>query len=141
MVAKKSQKRTFNGMSYHEVQRVNSDQRKKLRKEDQKWLKENNFKNVSWDHVVLLYSKIEDFLEQYRLEDSTLEDLFLEADRLGNKYLTSEEIQDFNQQLAKEIGEIEAEIERQFLDAEMEVIDFGRKEIRNSRRQVRRSKR
>lgn len=141
MAAKKTKKRLFNGLSYHEVQRANSDRRKQLHKEDQKWLKENNFKNVSWDNVIHLYNKIEEFLEQYRLEDSSLEELFLEADRVGNKYLTSDEIEDFNQKLAKEVSEIEAAIDKHFPDDEMEVIDFSNKQSLNTRQQAKKSKR
>jgi len=58
--------------------------------------------------------------------DLTLEELFLEADRIGNKYLTEEEIQDFHQKLAKELNEIAEEIDKQFPDTEIEVIDFSK---------------
>ncbi|MER3435818.1 MAG: hypothetical protein C4288_21160 [Leptolyngbya sp. ERB_1_1] len=70
-----------------------------------------------------LYQKIQAFLDQ---EDSTLEDLFLEADRIGNKYLTSEEIAAFNQQLSEVVSEISEEIDRQFPDTEVESIDFSK---------------
>jgi hypothetical protein len=141
MVAKQAQKRSLNGKSYREAQRTNSDRRKKLRRPDQKWLKENGFKNVGWDQVIALDHKIGEFLEQYRLEDSSLEDLFLEADRIGNQYLTPEEVQNFNQQLAQEISEIEAEIDRQFPDTEMEVIDFRGQAGRKPRNSVKKSQR
>ena len=141
MAAKKTKKRLFNGLSYHEVQRANSDRRKQLRKEDQKCLKENNFKNVGWDNVIHLYNKIEEFLEQYRLEDTSLEELFLDADRIGNKYLTSNEIEDFNQKLAKEVSEIEEAIDTHFPDEEMEVIDFSEKQSRKPRQPAKKSKR
>jgi hypothetical protein len=141
MIAEKGKKRSFNGMSYHEAQRANSSRRNQLRKEDQGWLKKNNFKNIGWDNVINLYNKIEEFFEQYRLEDLSLGDLFLEADRIGNKYLTREEIEISNQQLAKEINEIEEEIDRQFPDTEIEVTDFSRKAIHKSREQSRRAKR
>jgi hypothetical protein len=145
MVAKQAQNRSLNGKNYREAQRQNSDRRKTLHKADQKWLKQQSFKNVGWDNVIQLHIQIEKFLEQYRLEDSvedsTLEDLFLEADRIGNKYLTQAEIYDFNQQLAQEISEIEAEIDRQFPDTEMEVIDFRSSAGRKSRNSVKKPQR
>jgi len=118
-----SQARTFEGMSYREVQRSNSENRDKLQKADRQWLKENGYKNVGWEFVIHLYQKIQAFLDQ---EDSTLEDLFLEADRIGNKYLTSEEIAAFNQQLSEVVSEISEEIDRQFPDTEVESIDFSK---------------
>ncbi|MBD2460090.1 hypothetical protein H6G89_03435 [Oscillatoria sp. FACHB-1407] len=141
MVNQKSKKRNFNGMSYHEVQRANSNRRDKLQKEDQKWLKANHFKNVGWVHVISLYVKIDEFLEQYHLEETSLDELFLEADRIGNKYQTDEEIETFNQQLAKEVSEIEAEIDRQFPDTEIEVVDFSRQSANASRKTAKPSKR
>lgn len=140
MVVKKSKKRTFNELTYREVQCANSARRKLLQKTDQKWLKDNDFKNVGWDNIIRLYQKIDEFLAQYALNDSSLEDLFLEADRIGRKYQTDEEIEAFNQQLAKTTSEIEAEIERQFPDTEIEVVDFSGKSAR-SRKPVKPSKR
>ncbi|MFM6026211.1 MAG: hypothetical protein ACKPER_25400, partial [Dolichospermum sp.] len=102
-----------------------SQYRIKLSPEDQKWLKENGYKNIGWDNVINLYNTIQDFLAKYQVEDLTLEELFLEADRIGNKYLTDEEIQDFNQKLGKELNEISEEIDKQFPQTEMEMIDFS----------------
>lgn len=127
MGCKRSQKRNFNGMSYVEIQRINSKNRCKLKKDDQKWLKENGFRNVGWDNVISLYQKIEELLDKSRFEDMSLEDLFLEADRIGNKYLTSEEIQEFNQQLSQEVTEIGELIDQQFPDTEIEVVDYSQK--------------
>ncbi len=120
MTNKKSKKRKFKGMSYYEVQHANSEHRNKLHKEEQKWLKNNGYKNVGWDNVIKLY----DFL---KIIDNSLEELFLEADRIGNKYLTNQEIEKFNQILSKEINEIAEEFDRQFPDTEIEIIDFSRK--------------
>jgi hypothetical protein len=117
--------RKFKGLSYREVQRHNSAQRGKLKPEEQKWLKENRCKNVGWDNVIHLYEKIEEFLEQNQIEDLSLEELFLEADRIGNKYLTTQEIEDFNQKLSQEVNEISELIDQQFPDTEIEVIDFN----------------
>ncbi len=127
MAKQKSKKRSFNGMSYCETQNHNSNKRKSLYKKDQKWLKDNGYKNVGWEHVIKLYQKIEDFLEKYKLEDFTLEELFLEADRVGNKYLNKQEIESFNQKLAKEVSKVAEEIERQFPDTTFEFIDFSKK--------------
>ena len=112
-------------MSYREVQRVNSNNKSRLQKEDQKWLKANGYKNVGWDSVIHLHQKIKEFLDKYSLEELTLEELFLEVDRIGNKYLASQEIEEFNQILSKELNEIAEEIDRQFLDTEIEAVDFG----------------
>jgi hypothetical protein len=126
MATQKSQKRNFNGLSYSQVQRTNSDNRSKLKKEDQKWLKDNGYKNVGWNNVINLYQKIEEILDPSRFEEMSLEELFLEADRVGNKYLTPEEIATFNQQLSKEAAEIGELIDQQFPDTEIEVVDYGK---------------
>lgn len=118
-------KKIFQGMTYRELQKHNSQNRIKLSPEDQKWLKENNYKNIRWENVISLYNQIQDFLVKYQVEDLTLEELFLEADHIGNKYLTEEEIQDFQQKLAKQLNEIAEEIDKQFPDTEIEIIDFS----------------
>jgi hypothetical protein len=121
MASKK--KKTFNEMSYREVQCANTLNRSKLGKKDQHFLKDNHYKNVGWSNVISLYQKIEELLDP--LKDLTLEDLFLEADRIGKKYQSCQEIQEFNQQLMKEVDEVSEAIDRQFPDTEIEVIDFG----------------
>ena len=121
----KSKKRLFNGMSYREVQRFNSDQKSKLPKKDQNWLKENGYKNVGWNHVIKLYEKVNDFLDQLNSDDDTLEELFLKADRIGSKYQTPQEIDAFNQQLSAEINQIADQIDQQFPETEMEFIDYS----------------
>ncbi|MHC5823790.1 MAG: hypothetical protein ACYT04_50140, partial [Nostoc sp.] len=63
-----------------------------------------------------LYQKIEEFLNKYHIDDLTLEELFLEVDRIGNKYLTIQEIENFNQSFSKEVNEIAEEIDKQFPD-------------------------
>lgn len=125
MATRKSQKRNFNGMSYGEAQRANSRNRDRLKKESQKWLKDNGYKNVGWDNVINLYQKIEELLEPSQFESMSLEELFLEADRIGNKYLSSTEIKEFNKQLSKEVAEIEELVEQQFPDTEIEIIDYS----------------
>jgi len=125
MASRKSRKRTFNGMSYGQIQSYNSNNRKKLKRDDQKWLKDNGYKNVGWDQVVRLYQKIEEILDKGRFEEMSLEELFLEADRIGNKYLEPKELEEFNQQFAEEVHGIEELIEQQFPDTEAEMIDFS----------------
>jgi hypothetical protein len=125
MTSRKTQKQKFNGMSYHEVQRSNSENRSKLSKENQKWLKNNKYRNVGWVNVINLYKKIEELLEKKSLEDLTLEELFLEAERVGNKYLTTQEIEAFNQVLSKELSKVENEIEKSFPDTDFEVVDYS----------------
>jgi len=127
MVNKKSNARKFNELSYRETQSFNTSNRAKLKKEDKKWLKENGYRNVGWENVISLYEKIKDFLDKYKLDKFTLEDLFLEADRIGNKYQAGQEIDDFNRRLSKEIEEISVEIDNQFPDTEIEAIDFSSK--------------
>ncbi|NJN86611.1 MAG: hypothetical protein HC881_10245 [Leptolyngbyaceae cyanobacterium SL_7_1] len=80
-----------------------------------------------------LYQKIGEFVDSYQFKDLSLEELFLEADRIGNKYLTDEEREAFNQEFNQEVSEISTQIDRQFPDTEMEVVDFGNKPDRKSR--------
>ncbi|MFN6570885.1 hypothetical protein [Dendronalium sp. ChiSLP03b] len=126
MTKNKSKKRTFQGMSYRDVQRTNSNNRVKLHQEDQAWLKENFYKNIGWNNVINLYQKIKDFLNRCQFEDLTLEELFLECDRIGNKYLTIQEIENFYQSLSREVNEIAEEIDKQFPETEIEFIDFSK---------------
>ncbi|MFQ4145932.1 hypothetical protein [Chlorogloeopsis sp. ULAP02] len=139
MASKKSTKRTFKGLSYCEVQSANSKNRSKLHQEDRQWLKDNGYRNVGWDNIINLYQKVEEISDKYKFEDLTLEELFIEADRIGNKYLTIQEREEFNQKLAQEVNEIAQEIDKQFPDTEIEVIDFSDK-INNSSRKKRNQK-
>ncbi|MEH1867560.1 MAG: hypothetical protein V7K69_21480 [Nostoc sp.] len=135
MTELKTKKTIFNGMSYRDTQRVNSKNRNKLKQEDIHWLKTEGYKNVGWNNLISLYHKIKDFLDKYQFDDLTLEELFLEADRIGNKYLTSQEIQETNYKLAKEVNEIAEEIDRQYPDTEIEIIDFSNKTKKTYKRQ------
>ena len=112
-------------MSYRDVQRSNSTRRDKLPKQEQTWLKENGYRNVGWDHVIKLYQKINNLIAQSQSEESTLEELFLEADRIGSKYQTKEEREAFEQQLSAEVGEISTLIDKQFPDPEFEFTDYS----------------
>jgi hypothetical protein len=126
MASRQHQSRTFSGMGYPEVQRSNSIRRSKLQKTHQIWLKENGYKNVGWDNVIQLYQKINELLAQPDADDEpTLEELFLEADRIGQKYQTREEIEAFNQEMAAEVSAISDLIDQQFPETEVEVIDYS----------------
>jgi hypothetical protein len=134
MPKQKQPSRKFSGMGYREVQYSNSIRRSQLPKTEQKWLKENGYKNVGWESVIQLYQKLNDLLD-----DSTLEELFLEADRIGQKYQTSEEVEAFHQQVAAEVSAIADLIDQQFPDTEVEVKDFSQSpRIRPRTKQTRR---
>ena len=120
-------------MSYRELQLANSKNRNELSKADQQWLKNSGYKNVGWDKVIILYKKIQELLrERDNLNDLSLGDLFLEADRIGNKYLTNEEVTENNQKLAKANSMINDQIDKSFPDQEDEIIDFSDKSRRKN---------
>ncbi len=115
----------FKGMGYRQVQRLNSNNRNKLEQKEQKLLKIQGFKNIGWNFVIALYNKLEQLLDRHKFDNFTLEELFLEADRIGNKYQTDGEIAQFNHQLAQEANEIAQQIEQQFPDTDPDIIDFS----------------
>lgn len=120
-------KRIFQGMNYRELQKVNSQTRSQLSQESQKLLKASGLKNTGWDNMIALYQRIQELLDSDRVsEDLSLEELFLAVDRIGKKYQTQEEIEEFNQKLAKEVAEIGELVDRQFPDTEPEIIDFSK---------------
>ncbi len=131
---KQNNKKIFQGMDYRQVQKSNSKNRLKLKQEEQKWLKNNQYKNIGWNNVINLFNKIKDFLEAEKIKGLTLEELFLEADRVGNKYLTSQEIREFEDKLAQQVNQIAVMIDEQFPDSEIEIIDFGSKN--NNKRKI-----
>jgi predicted nuclease with TOPRIM domain len=128
MSDKKNKKRLFKSMSYREVQLANSKNRIELTKPDQKWLKTSGYRNTGWDNIIALYKKIEELSqEQDDVNDFSLGDLFLEADRLGDKYLNAEEVADNRQKLAQANTVINDQIDKSFPDTENEIIDFSKK--------------
>ena len=127
MASRKRQCRTFSGMSYREVQRSNSTRRSQLLKPDQVWLKANGYKNVGWDNVIQLYQKINEQLAQPDGDEPTLEELFLQADRIGQKYQTPDEIAAFKQQMTVEVSAISDLIDQQFPETDVEVVDYRQK--------------
>lgn len=141
---KKTQKRLFSGMGYREVQRSNSQRRSLLDKDVQRSLKSEGYKNVGWDNIVALYQKINELMLQPDPSEDTLEDLFLRAERIGNKYQTSEEITEFNQKLAAEVNKIAEKIEQQFPEPEGgEFYDYSQTTtpVRTTRKAVRKRRR
>jgi hypothetical protein len=131
---KQNNKKIFQGMDYRQVQKSNSKNRLKLKQQEQKWLKNNQYKNIGWNNVINLFNKIKDFLEAEKIKGLILEELFLEADRVGNKYLTSQEIREFEGKLAQQVNQIAVIIDEQFPDSEIEIIDFGSKN--NKKRKI-----
>lgn len=124
---RKTSPRQYQNQTYSQLQSANKQGRSELRRSDQHWLKTNGYKNVGWDKAIALCKKIADFKSQYDGEDDSLEDLFLEADRIGNKYQTPEEITAFQAALAAEVSAIADLVDEQFPDTEMEIIDYGTK--------------
>jgi tRNA nucleotidyltransferase (CCA-adding enzyme) len=120
---KKSKARTYQGLSYQVLQKKNGQNRALLAKEQKIWLKQNSYRNVGWDNVIQLAEQIAIFLE---VEDTNLEELFLEADRIGNKYQSAEEVAAFQQAMAETAEEISTLIDQQFPPGdEIEMIDFS----------------
>lgn len=124
-MASKRKKRTFDGMGYREVQRSNSTRRRRLSKAQQRWLKAHHYKNVGWDNVIALYQKINDLIANDTEDGETLESLFLKAERIGNKYQTTEEREAFQKELSQVTAAVAETIEQQFPIAEAEYIDFS----------------
>ena len=125
---KGKQARRFEGMSYRETQTANSQKRDLLPKKERDWLKAHGYKNVGWKKVIELYQKLAEILKNDADDDTfgdKLESLFLDAERVGNKYQTKEEIVAFNQEMAAIAGEIADTIDKQFPEPEMEFVDYS----------------
>ena len=118
--------RTFQGMNYRQVQRKNSHNRERLTPENQVWLKQNKYRNVGWNNVIKLFAKIVELQQKEAVKDLSLEELFLEADRIGNKYLDNQEINQRHQRIAQELNEIAEIIDSQYPDNSLEVIDYSK---------------
>lgn len=113
-------------MSYRELQKSNSIRKSNLPKQEQKWLKSNGYRNVGWDKIIKLHQKINNLTANHGSGESTLEELFLEADRIGSKYQTHEERKAFEEQLSSEVNKISQLIDKQFPDPEFEFVDYGK---------------
>ncbi|MEM8676558.1 MAG: hypothetical protein AAGF83_22240 [Cyanobacteria bacterium P01_G01_bin.67] len=125
MAHQKSKVRTFERMGYRQVQRKNSRNKKLLLKEQQKWLKNQGYRNLGWDNVIALFKKIREIQQEEHIKSLSLEELFIEADRIGNKYLDSKEINQRNLAIAQELNQIADIMDNQFPDHTVEVIDYA----------------
>ncbi len=121
----KSPAKSYQGLSYRSLQQKNAVERAQLLRDQQQWLKQNGYRNLGWDAVIQLQEKIVDLRAQNELADASLEELFLEADRLGNKYQTAAEIEQFQRSMTEEATAIADLIEQHFPQTEIEVIDFS----------------
>jgi hypothetical protein len=119
-------KKEFNGMGYRQVQRSNSDNKAKIQSEKIQLLKNSGYKNVSWEKVTQLYLKIQEMSISDYGKNWSLSELFVEADRIGRKYQSADEIATFDKQFTMLSQEIDDEIDRYFPDTEVEIIDFSR---------------
>lgn len=118
-------------MGYREVQRSNTKRQSQLPKKKRKLLKRQGHKNVGWEYVIRLYQAINNITAQSDLREDTLEELFIKADRIGNKYQTPEELSTFNQQFSKEVANVSKVIDRQFPETEIEIINYS-SQVRDS---------
>jgi hypothetical protein len=119
-------KKEFSGMSYRQVQQSNSENKAKIKSEEIQLLKNSGYKNIGWEKVTQLYLKIHEMLTSPYRENWSLDELFLEADRIGQKYQSVDEIATFEQQFTILSQELDDEIDRHFPDTEVEIIDFSR---------------
>ena len=131
MANNKLEPRTFKRMGYRQVQRKNSRNRNQLTAEHQKWLKDNGYRNIGWSNVISLYEKIIDLQDKERINDFSLEELFLEADRIGNKYFTNQEINERHKKIAIEVNQIAEIIDLQFPDNKLEIFDYSKNNKKN----------
>jgi hypothetical protein len=113
---------SYKGLRYKELQKDNHNKQVDLPKDDCNWLRVNGYRNVGWDNVIALSDKIQSLQES---KEWSLEDLFLEADRVGKKYQEPEEIQAFQVAMAAEAEQISGIIDQLFPDNEPEIIDFS----------------
>ncbi len=117
--------KTFNGLSYRTLQKQNAERRRQLDRAEQNWLKQQGHRNVGWSNVIRLHQQINALLEKQQANDLSLEELFLKADQIGQKYQTQAEIARFEQQLAEAADKIAEITDQQFPDTEPEMIDFS----------------
>ena len=113
-------------MSYRQVQRKNSRDRQLLTKENQAWLKAQGYRNLGWNNVIQLLEKIRELQEQETVKSLTLEELFIEADRIGNNYLDSQEVNQRHQRIAQELNKISDIIDSQYPDQTIEIVDYSK---------------
>jgi hypothetical protein len=129
LISKKNA-RIYKDCTYRSLQRTNSVERAKLSKFQQSTLASNGFQNIGWDHIIKLH---EELIKINLAQNTTLEDLFLNADRIANKYQSAEEISEFNQKMSESAARISDLIDSQFPpEDKVEFIDFGTKTTSNA---------
>lgn len=126
MAYQKNKGKTFEGLKYRTVQRKNSRDRNLLTLENQQYLKKHGYRNLGWNNVISLFKKIQELQNQESINNLSLEELFLEADRIGNQYLNNQEVQEINSKIAQELNEIFEIVESQFPDNQTEMIDYSK---------------
>ena len=126
MVYTKTKARTFQRMKYRTIQRKNSRNRRQLNFENQQFLKDNGYRNIGWSNVISLFEKIIELQRQESICNLSIEELFIEGDRIGNKYLSNKEINERNLKIAQQLNEIADIIDLQFPDNKVEVVDYSK---------------
>jgi hypothetical protein len=122
--------RVYKDFTYRSLQKNNSVERAKLSKAQQSALASNGLQNVGWDHIIKLR---EELIKISLAQNTTLEDLFINADRIANKYQSAEEISEFNQKMSESAARISDLIDSQFPPGDkVEFIDFGTKTTSNA---------
>jgi hypothetical protein len=119
-------KQKFQGMGYREVQKSNSENWKKLDRQQQKALKEKGHRNIGWLFVTRLYLGIEDLNQDLHTDDTTLEELFLNASWIGDKYQTNEDKLAFRKALDQAIEETQILIDEHFPGGDIQMIDYSK---------------
>jgi hypothetical protein len=127
-------RKEFQGLGYRQLQRVNSTQKQQLQAEELITLKNEGHKNIGWESVIRLQKRIQELSTSVYRTGWDLDQLFLEADRIGQKYQSSTEIAVHEEQLTLLSMEIDDAIDEQFPDTEVEIISFSGKsnELRNN---------
>ncbi|OKH18442.1 hypothetical protein [[Limnothrix rosea] IAM M-220] len=117
-------KKLYQNKSYRDLQVENKINRNALSKKQQHQLKTEGYRNIGWAKVIQLYEKLKQINLLKSVEDVTLEELFIDADRIGNKYQTKKEIQDFQERLNQVNQEIADSVDKLFPDDDVEIFDF-----------------
>lgn len=120
----KQPRRQYNGMSYRALQAHNRASRAELSNSDQIKLRQEGLKNTGWENVIRLHDAIERLQALRYLKDLSLGELFLEADRTGDKYLSSAEQEESQRKLAIAANRVDEVIDHIFPDNQVEVIDY-----------------
>ena len=117
-------KKLYQNKSYRDLQVENKINRNALSKNQQHQLKIEGYKNIGWAKVIQLCEKLQQINLLKSVEDVTLEELFIDADRIGNKYQTKKEIRDFQERLNQVHQQIADSVDKLFPDNDVEIFDF-----------------